>query len=146
MPELTRAAQELARIGEQIHGDLARMLRWRLVPVWVTVAAFLLLGAAGFVYVNDRIDRNSEGLRTAIRADCQWYADIAESRVPRSTSEIGRRLVLSAAHAYDLRCAAALGPLDDPDDPNDGVDPEVYRPAPPPTPTASPKPTATPGR
>lgn len=124
MEALTRAVRELRAEGEQLRRDLRR----RTIPLWATLAAVILLGVAGFFYVRSSVAANSRTLRTAIRADCAWYQDVATAPVAPATQELGRRLVRDAAEAYrDRQCAAAFGPLT-------GVDPDAYRPAPAPTP------------
>lgn len=121
VPELTAAAIALRAEGERLRKELHR----RTLPLWATLAAVVALGVAGYFYVDARIEANARTLRVAIRADCEWYADIAKAPVADNAQELGRRLVRHAAETYrDRQCAAAFGPLT-------GVDPDAYRPAPP---------------
>jgi type VI protein secretion system component VasF len=63
VPELTQAARDLYAIGEKIHKDLQRRF---MLPVWIALAVGAVLVLAGWLYVNNRIEANSRGLRVTV--------------------------------------------------------------------------------
>lgn len=129
VPELTATAAAVALRAEAER--LRKELRRRSLPLWATLAAVVVLGIAGYVYVNSRIEANAALLRTQIQADCPQNQALGEADIPPSATQFGRDVIRFNRRAYEIKCEGrdGYGPLRP-------ADPDVYRSAPPtPSPT-----------
>lgn len=134
MPELTQAARDLYAIGEKIHKDLRRRF---MLPVWLAIGVGAALVLAGYLYVNNRIEANSRGLRVTVAtqqkiidaqqvqivADCPQNKALGEADILPQTTKFGRDIVEYNRRAYEIKCLGRdhFGPLKP-------ADPDLARP------------------
>jgi hypothetical protein len=108
VPELTQAARDLYAIGEKIHKDLQRRF---MLPVWIALAVGAVLVLAGWLYVNNRIEANSRGLRVTVATQqkiidnqqAQIVADCPQNKQYRSSLIQAEPLATSPHRAHFSR-------------------------------------------